>query len=101
MIHNIKRYYGTGEINLHIDKKEEAMEALREGFCSEEEPQAFYNFDGYRIEFREWWFNVRPSNTEPYLRFLAEARSQELLEIKKAKALQILQPFISEDFHAH
>ena len=101
MIHNIKRYYGTGEINLHIDKKEEAMEALREGFCSAEEPLVLYDFDGYRIEFREWWFNVRPSNTEPYLRFLAEARSQELLEIKKAKAFDILQPFITKDFHAH
>lgn len=101
MIHNIKRYFGTGEINLQIDKKEEAMEALREGFCKGEEPLAFYDFDGYRIEFREWWFNVRPSNTEPYLRFLAEARSQELLEIKKARALLILKPFISDNLHVH
>ena len=70
------------------------MESLREAFSEEEEPLAFYDFDGYRIEFKDWWFNVRPSNTEPYLRFLAEARSLELLETKKNKALEILFPYI-------
>lgn len=101
MIDAISRYAGTGEINFHVEKKNEAMEALRKAFCDIEEPVAFYDFDGYRIEFRDWWFNVRPSNTEPYLRFLAEAGSQELLNIKKARALEILQPFITENLHVH
>ncbi|MDY0101416.1 MAG: phosphomannomutase/phosphoglucomutase [Lentimicrobium sp.] len=94
LIDNIDRYVGTGEINFHIDRKHDAMESLREAFSEEEEPLAFYDFDGYRIEFKDWWFNVRPSNTEPYLRFLAEARSLELLETKKNKALEILFPYI-------
>ena len=33
-----------------------------------EKPEAFMDFDGYRVEFPKWWFNIRPSNTEPYLR---------------------------------
>ena len=94
MIDNISRYYGTGEINFHIDLKTEAMNALKDAFSSEETPTAFYDFDGYRIEFTDWWFNVRPSNTEPYLRFLAEARTPELISAKKKKALAILKPFI-------
>ena len=101
MIERIDRYVGTGEINLHIDKKTEAMEALREAFTEQEEPVAFYDFDGYRIEFKDWWFNVRPSNTEPYLRFLAEARTEELLEAKKNAAFEILFPFIAEEEVSH
>ena len=101
MIDHIDRYFGTGEINFHIDRKTEAMETLREVFTKEEEPVAFFDFDGYRLEFRDWWFNVRPSNTEPYLRFLAEARSIELLETKKKTALEILFPYIVEGEDEH
>jgi len=101
LISSISNYYGTGEINFHIDKKAEAMEALRRTFCAEEKPIALYDFDGYRIEFADWWFNVRPSNTEPYLRFLAEAKNHALLELKKAAALEILKPFIVEGKHGH
>jgi phosphomannomutase len=102
LIGSISRYKGTGEINLHIDRKAEAMEALKEAFTAEEEVTAFYDFDGYRIEFAEWWFNVRPSNTEPYLRFLAEATSSEILEDRRKKALKILEPYIiTSAGHAH
>lgn len=101
IISNISRYSGTGEINFRINRKTEAMEALRDAFMAEETPVAFHDFDGYRIEFTDWWFNVRPSNTEPYLRFLAEARTTALLEIKKAKALDILKPFVTENSYGH
>ncbi|MFH1118512.1 MAG: phosphomannomutase/phosphoglucomutase [Bacteroidota bacterium] len=101
LINSISRYKGTGEINFHIDRKAEAMDALKNAFMAEEKPLAFYDFDGYRIEFADWWFNVRPSNTEPYLRFLAEARNIALLENKKARALEILKPFITEGGHGH
>ena len=48
------------------------------------------DFDGYRLEFPGWWFNIRPSNTEPYLRFICEATSKELLKEKIAKADAII-----------
>jgi phosphomannomutase len=57
---------------------------------SAEQPSAYMDFDGYRVEFPQWWFNIRPSNTEPYLRFLCEATSQELLDEKVAKVREIL-----------
>ena len=82
LISRIARYHNSGEINYKIDKKEEAMEAVRNFFLSKEKPTASYDFDGYRVEFPDWWFNIRPSNTEPYLRFIAEARSRELLKEK-------------------
>jgi phosphomannomutase len=51
------------------------------------------DFDGYRLEFKEWWFNIRPSNTEPYLRFIAEATSKSLLQQKIAETEQIIKQF--------
>ncbi len=70
----------SGEINFRVEQKTEAMEALKKHFTSAVQPIAFYDFDGYRIEFKKWWFNVRPSNTEPYLRFIAEAENQAILK---------------------
>jgi phosphomannomutase len=71
------------------------MDALRNYFEKEEQSTAFYDFDGYRVEFKDWWFNVRPSNTEPYLRFLAEANTRELLDGVVSKAKEIVAGFTS------
>ena len=88
-IAEIVRYKNSGEINFRLEQKAEAMDAVREMFVSEEKPTAMMDFDGYRVEFPKWWFNIRPSNTEPYLRFLCEATSDELLaeKVGKVKAL--------------
>lgn len=82
LIDSIATYRNSGEINFRIEDKKGAMDALRELFTASETPTAVMDFDGYRVEFPEWWFNIRPSNTEPYLRFLCEATSDELLSEK-------------------
>lgn len=89
----IATYANTGEINFEIEDKKSAMEALREHFCGQEQYVRFMDFDGYRIEFPNWWFNVRPSNTEPYLRLLMEAQTRELLDAKLSEAKSILAKF--------
>ena len=66
------------------------MEAVKEHFTAEETPTAFMDFDGYRVEFPDWWFNIRPSNTEPYLRFICEATSDALLEEKISETKNLL-----------
>lgn len=93
MIDEIATYRNTGEINFRIEDKKGAMEAMREHFCAQEPYTKFMDFDGYRIEFKDWWFNVRPSNTEPYLRLLMEAKTQELLDAKLAEAKKIVESF--------
>lgn len=80
LIQEIEIYQNSGEINFKIEKKTEAMEAVKEHFMSQKEPDAFYDFDGYRLEYPNWWLNIRPSNTEPYLRFLAEAKTEKKLK---------------------
>ena len=86
----IDRYSNTGELNFRIDDKAGAMERLREHFVSREAPAALYDFDGYRVEYADWWFNVRPSNTEPYLRLIVEARTPEMLAERRAEIEKVL-----------
>ncbi|MDR1975132.1 MAG: phosphomannomutase/phosphoglucomutase [Bacteroidales bacterium] len=90
VIAGIVKYANSGEINFKLERKNEAMEALRTYFTESESVVAFYDFDGYRIEFEKWWFNVRPSNTEPYLRLIVEAENAELLQEKIGKASEII-----------
>ena len=70
-----------------------SKEAVREHFTSMETPAAVMDFDGYRVEFPDWWFNIRPSNTEPYLRFICEASSPGLLADKVAQARSVISRF--------
>ena len=93
IIANIVKYANSGEINYRIEKKQEAMDAVRNYFIAGEKPTASFDFDGYRVEFPDWWFNIRPSNTEPYLRLLAEARTTDLLETKLATIKELLKGF--------
>lgn len=90
IIKQIASYANSGEINFKIEQKQEAMEALKEHFTHQEQPTKIMDFDGYRIEFPDWWFNVRPSNTEPYLRLLMEAKTTELLQEKLNEAKLII-----------
>lgn len=90
MISRIEKYRNSGEINFRVEDKTGAMNAVRDWFVSRETPAASMDFDGYRVEFPDWWFNIRPSNTEPYLRFICEAVSDELLEEKVSEVRSIL-----------
>ena len=90
LVGRIEKYQNSGEINFKLDRKQEAMDAVRDHFMSVEKATASMDFDGYRVEFPDWWFNIRPSNTEPYLRFLCEATTKELLDEKVAKVREIV-----------
>ena len=90
LIARIEKYQNSGEINFRLEDKKGAMDAVRDYFMSTEKSTAYMDFDGYRVEFPDWWLNIRPSNTEPYLRFLCEATSKELLDEKVAKVREIL-----------
>ena len=81
-IDRLTGYENSGEINYKLEDKKGAMDAVKEYFESQETPTKVMDFDGYRLEFPQWWFNIRPSNTEPYLRFICEATSKELLQEK-------------------
>lgn len=90
LIGRIEKYRNSGEINFRVEDKAGAMDAVRDHFISAEKPTAYMDFDGYRVEYPEWWFNIRPSNTEPYLRFICEAVSDSLLKEKVDEVKNLL-----------
>ena len=93
MISNIKKYYNSGEINFKIERKQEAMDAIAEYYKNLQTPDNFFDFDGYRIEYKNYWLNIRPSNTEPYLRFLTEATSDDILKNVVETVTEIVEKF--------
>ncbi|HUY22206.1 MAG TPA: phosphomannomutase/phosphoglucomutase [Acidimicrobiales bacterium] len=70
-----RRYADSGEINTKVDDPTGAVEALARHFAAE--GREGDRTDGLTVEFDDWWFNVRPSNTEPLLRLNVEAKSPE------------------------
>ena len=90
-IDSMTGYCNSGEINFRLEDKPAAMKAVCEHFSASEKPLKTMDFDGYRMEFKDWWFNIRPSNTEPYLRFICEAHTMEQLEQKVKETQELLE----------
>jgi phosphomannomutase len=86
LVAHLKKYYHSGEINSDVDDKEMAMLKLKQKYSDGK----LNELDGIRIDFEDWWFNVRPSNTEPKLRLNLEAKTRELMEEKRDEVLGII-----------
>jgi len=82
----LERYHSTGEINFRVEDKDGMIRHLADIFSDGE----IDYLDGITAQFEDWWFNVRPSNTEPYLRLVLEARTREMMDDKKALLLTYL-----------
>lgn len=84
LIKPFRKYYHSGEINFEVKPgdKEKIINNLADYYS---QGKIFF-LDGIRVDFEDWWFNVRPSHTLNSLRLNLEAKSKELLE-KKAKEL--------------
>ncbi|GAB4322039.1 MAG: phosphomannomutase/phosphoglucomutase [Bacteroidales bacterium] len=93
VIRRIATWYNSGELNFRIENKSGAMKEVRDYFLSNETPLSYADFDGFRLDFEKWWFNIRPSNTEPYLRLLVEADNRELLDKKTGEIKEILERY--------
>jgi phosphomannomutase len=92
-IDEISAYHSTGELNFKIEQKAEVMEAVKNHFLEQEKPESFMDFDGYRLDYKDWWFNIRPSNTEPYLRLIVEASDNKILNVKINEIKSIIDKF--------
>lgn len=95
VVGRISKYENSGEINFRIAEKQKAMDVVKDHFFAQASPTLFLDFDGYRVEYPDWWFNIRPSNTEPYLRLLVEAKTAALLQEKTETIKQLLSTFQS------
>jgi phosphomannomutase len=87
LVEPLKKYFHTGEINSKVENKDAKMKELAEKF---KDANNISWLDGVTVEYDDWWFNVRPSNTEPYLRLNLEADTKELMEQKRDEVLSII-----------
>ena len=69
------RYVGSGEINSTVADQTDRLAAIKAAYEGQEGVQ-LDELDGLTVTTSDWWFNVRPSNTEPLLRLNAEARDE-------------------------
>src|SRR3989338_442070 len=86
LIKLLKKYYASGEINSEVEDKEGKMKELAKIY----KDGKISWLDGIRVDFDNWWFNVRPSNTEPLLRLNLEAKSKEMMEKKRDEILKVI-----------
>ncbi|MGD0542203.1 MAG: phosphomannomutase/phosphoglucomutase [Tepidisphaeraceae bacterium] len=89
----LHRYSQSGEVNFQVEDKDAKIRELAEAY---KKGQVDY-LDGITVDFSDWWFNVRKSNTEPMLRVVVEAKTPQLEEEKFIELKKIL----GEPVHGH
>jgi phosphomannomutase len=82
----LRKYATSGEINFKVEDKQALMQELAKRYGNGKIDWV----DGITVQFDDWWFNVRPSNTEPYLRLCLEADTETLLETRRAELYKVL-----------
>lgn len=80
------KYFISGEINFETEKKDEIIKLAQKKYGNGK--QEF--IDGLSVEYDNWRFNLRKSNTEPLLRLNLEAKSKELMEEKRDEVISLI-----------
>jgi len=87
LLRPLDRRFRSGEINSRVADIAAKLAELEQHYADAREID---HLDGVTIQYDAWWFNVRPSNTEPLLRLNAEADSAELLARKRDEVLALI-----------
>ncbi len=83
LIRPIKRYFASGEINSEVDAPAAVLDQIRNRYRDGRQ----YELDGISVEYGDWWFNVRLSNTEPLVRLNLEAKTLGKMQQKRDELL--------------
>jgi phosphomannomutase len=86
LVKSIDPYFRSGEINSRVDDIPKKLKEIEDHYSFGKTD----HLDGITIDFGDWWFNVRPSNTEPLLRLNVEADTKKKLEDKKEELLRLI-----------
>jgi phosphomannomutase len=85
IVRPLRRYFHSGEINSEVHDIPAVLKRLEDKYGPA--AKRVTTIDGYKAEFDDWWFNVRPSNTEPLIRLNLEAKTKETMDEKVAELL--------------
>lgn len=94
LIAELPRYHATGEVNFEVEEPQAKIAEIRAKYVAKGGKAS--DLDGATVVFGAlsdpdwWWFNLRPSNTEPLVRLNLEARNQATLKAKQSELLALL-----------
>ncbi|MBI2098972.1 phosphomannomutase/phosphoglucomutase [Candidatus Uhrbacteria bacterium] len=83
-----RKYFHSGEINFKVEDKEGKFKEIEEKYKSG--AKEIIRIDGIRMEFNDWWLNLRASNTEPLMRLNLEAKSESKMREMKEEISNLL-----------
>ncbi len=86
LIAEVNPYVRSGEINSQVKSAQDKIEEISRVFADGEQDR----LDGLTVQYDDYWFNLRPSNTEPLLRLNVEADSKKILDQKTAAILKVI-----------
>jgi len=95
LIRPFEKYFHSGEMSLELGimnyelRSRGIIEKLKENYRDGEIDE----LDGITVEYPDWWFNLRPSNTEPVLRLVVEAKAQFIMEQKVKEITDLIRRF--------
>ncbi len=84
LIADIRKYYFSGELNFTVPNGAAIVQKVKADYSEGQ----LTDIDGIRIDFPDWWFNLRVSNTEPLLRLVVEAATEDGLEARKKELIE-------------
>lgn len=86
LIEPFQEYANSGEINIEVQNRKQAIENIKDKYSDGKTNE----LDGITVEYPNWWFNARSSNTEPLLRLVVEANTKELMDEKVEEIRNII-----------
>jgi len=89
IVKELSPYVKSPELDFEVKDKKGVLEKVKQKYTDGKQDY----LDGVTVEYKDWWFNVRPSNTEPLLRLTIEANTLEILEQKKKELSSFISPF--------
>ncbi len=92
LLAGVRKYFFSGEINFTVPNGKGIVEKVRKDY----EAGQLTDLDGIRIDFPDWWFNLRVSNTEPLLRLVVEATTPDGLTRRKEELTEKIRQYAAE-----
>lgn len=91
LVEPMQRYISSGEISFKVSEKNKLIHTIKKEYTKFGAHISL--LDGISVEFPEWWFNLRPSNTEPLIRLVLEAKTRKLLQEKLGEVKEIIKQY--------